>query len=145
MQKRYKGVAKVTCRRARKGFALKLNPDAHYSTAMYSGLNKLQKKDGTFSLLLNRDAAAGFRLDTTYTHRQHSVLSLSHDVDVTTRSDYVNKYSSTLQVSSYMFLETGLLKLITCIKNPLHSTWQTCVCLRKVQTLKMCSENRLSL
>lgn len=104
--KRYKGVAKVTCRRARKGFALKLNPDAHYSTAMYSGLNKLQKKDGTFSLLLNRDDAAGFRLDTTYTHRQHSVLSLSHDVDVTTRSDYVNKYSSTLQVSSYMFLET---------------------------------------
>ena len=80
--KRYKGVAKVTSRRARKGFALKLNPDAHYSTAMYSSLNKLQKKDGTVSLILNRDDAAGFRLDTTYTHRQHSVLSLSDDVEV---------------------------------------------------------------
>lgn len=104
--KRYKGFAKVTWRRARKGFALKLNPDAHYSTAMYSGLNKLQKKDGTSSLILKRDDAARIRLDTTYTHRQHSVLSLSEDVEVTTRSNYVNKYSSTLQVSSYMFLET---------------------------------------
>ena len=36
--KRYKGVAKVTCRRARKGFQLKLNVDAHYSCAMYKGL-----------------------------------------------------------------------------------------------------------
>ena len=104
--KRYKGVAKVTCRRARKGFAMKLNPDAHYSTTMYRSLNKLQKKDGTVSMILNRDDAAGFRLDTTYTHRQHSALSLSDDVEVTTRADYVNKYTSTLQVSSYMFLET---------------------------------------
>lgn len=104
--KRYKGAAKVTCRRARKGFALKLNPDAHYSCAMYSGLDHLQKKEGTVSLLLNRDDAAGFRLDSTFTHRQHSTLSLSNEVEVTTRCDYVNKYSSTLQVSSYMFLET---------------------------------------
>lgn len=104
--KRYQGVAKVTCRRAWKGFSIKLNPDAHYSTAMYSSLDKLQKKDGTASSILNRDDAAGFRLDTTYTHRQHSALSLSDDVEVTTRADYMNKYSSTLQVSSYMFLET---------------------------------------
>lgn len=104
--KRYKGVAKVTCRRARKGFGLKLNPDAHYSTAMYSCLDKLQKKDGRDSLILNRDDAAGFRLDSTYTHRQHCSLSLSDDVELTTRADYQNKYSSTLQVSSYMFLDT---------------------------------------
>ena len=104
--KRYQGVAKVTCRRSRKGFALKLNPDAHYSSAMYSCLDKLQKKDGTVCMILNRDDASGFRLDTTFTHRQHSALSLADDEEVTTRADYVNKYSSTLQVSSHMFLET---------------------------------------
>lgn len=94
------------CRRASKGFPLKLNPDAHYSNAMYSSLDELQKKDGTVSLILNRDDAARFRFDTTYTHRRHSALCLSDYVEVTTRAQYVNKYSSTLQVSSYLFLET---------------------------------------
>ncbi len=41
-QKRYKGVAKVTSRRARKGFMLKYNlkynPDAHWSAAFYRNL-----------------------------------------------------------------------------------------------------------
>lgn len=43
---RYKGVAKITSRRARKGFALKFNPDAHWSAAMYRTLNLLQYTDG---------------------------------------------------------------------------------------------------
>ena len=41
----YKGVAKVACRRARKVFALKLNPDAQYSCSMYKMLDKLQLTD----------------------------------------------------------------------------------------------------
>ena len=32
--KRYKGLAKVTSRRARKDFLLKYNPDAHWSSAL---------------------------------------------------------------------------------------------------------------
>ena len=40
--KRYKGVVRVTCRRARKGFNIKFNPDAHYSSAMYKVLDKVQ-------------------------------------------------------------------------------------------------------
>ena len=35
----YQGVAKVTTRRARKGFTLKYNPDTHWSCSFYKGLN----------------------------------------------------------------------------------------------------------
>ena len=62
--KRYKSVAKVTSRRARKGFNLKFNPDEHWSGPFYKGLNKLQYSDGTNMVNINRDDATGFRLDT---------------------------------------------------------------------------------
>ena len=62
--KNYKGVAKVTTRRARKGFDLKYNPDFHWSCAFYKGLNWLQYCDGSDIVNINRDDAAGFRLDT---------------------------------------------------------------------------------
>ena len=68
---RYKGVAKVTTRRARKGFTLKYNPDSHWSAALYRGLNYLQYTDGRNIMNLNRDDCAGFRLDTLSTHRLH--------------------------------------------------------------------------
>ena len=104
--KRYKGVAKVTCRRARKGFTLKFNPDAHYSCSMYKMLDKLQLTGGHDKIVLNRDDQAGFRLDTTYTHCHHKAL-FSEVQEVTTCTDFVNKYSSVLQTSSYLFMETG--------------------------------------
>ena len=43
---RYHGIAKVTTRRARKGFNLRFNPDKHWSAAFYKGLNKLQYAAG---------------------------------------------------------------------------------------------------
>ena len=43
---RYKGVAKVSTWRARKGFLLKYNPDFHWSNALYSLLNTVRLKDG---------------------------------------------------------------------------------------------------
>ena len=75
---RYKGVAKVTSRRARKGFMLKLNPDTHWSSALYRSLNVLQLTDGENTMFLNRDAAARFRLDTLTTHHQYP-LQLSKE------------------------------------------------------------------
>ena len=68
---RYKGLAKVTSRRARKGFMLKFNPDTHLSAAFYNGLNHVQYQDGTNIVNINRDDAAGFRLDTMAMHRLH--------------------------------------------------------------------------
>lgn len=103
--KRYKGEAKVTCRRARKGFNVKFNPDAHYSSAMHKILDKVQLIDGSDTIVLNRDDQTGFRLDTTYTHSQHKVL-FSDKEEVMTCTDFVNKYSSILQ-SSYLFMETA--------------------------------------
>ena len=50
-------------RRARKGFTLKYNPDAHWSSALYRGLNLIQYTDGENILNINRDDASGFRLD----------------------------------------------------------------------------------
>ena len=67
---RYRGLAKVTSRRARKGFTLKYNPDAHWSGAFYKELNKLQYVDGRNMLNINRDDSTGFRLDTLSTCKQ---------------------------------------------------------------------------
>ena len=70
--KRYRGATKVTCRRARIGFTVKLNPDSHYCTAMYRNLDYIQFQNGEYKLVLNRDDQAGFRFDTTYTHWGHT-------------------------------------------------------------------------
>ena len=67
---RYRGVAQVTTRRARKGFTLRYNPDAHWSAALYKGLNDIQLRDEREICLINRDDASGFRLDTLTTCRQ---------------------------------------------------------------------------
>ena len=94
--KRYKGVANVRYQKARKGFNLKFNLDYKWSRSLHKLLNQLQS-DGTRILLLNRDDQAGFRLDTTYTHKSTAV---------TTRTDFVNKYKAQLQISSYNFFKT---------------------------------------
>lgn len=104
--RRYWGAAQITCRRARKGFNIKLNPDAHWSAAFYKGLDKIQFEDGRDKCTINRDDAAGFRLDTTFTHKQHKAVSHISHPEITTRTDYVNKYSSVLQVTSYLIPAT---------------------------------------
>ena len=104
---RYKGVAKVTSRRARKGFMLKFNPDAHWSSALYRSLNHLQYQDGRHILNVNRDDAAGFRLDTMTTHRLHRTPMVQDSLAKTTYTDYVNKYKAVLQTTSYNFTGTN--------------------------------------
>ena len=81
---------------------------------MYRGLDHLQLKDGRNSLVLNRDDAAGFRLDSTFTHKQHASISAVDEPELTTRSDYLNKYPSVLQVSSHMFMSTETTKEVSC-------------------------------
>ena len=105
--KRYWGAANVKCKRARKGFNVRLNVDAHWSASFYKGLDVIQLQDGRDKCILNRDDAAGFRLDTTYTHKQHPIVADSANPEVTTRTDYVNKYSSILQTSSCLVPETS--------------------------------------
>ena len=105
--KRYKGVAMVTTRRARKGFSLRYNPDAHWSAALYKGLNSVQYQDGRDIVNLNRDDASGFRLDTLVTNKQYATPIVRNQEVLTTRTDFVNKYPSTLQVTSYNFSETS--------------------------------------
>lgn len=100
---RYRGVAKVLQKRARKGFNIKYNPDSHWSNALYSGLDALQYRDGTKIVNLGRDDQAGFRLDTVATHRLHGTLCVKGKESLATRTDYVNKYPSTLQTTCYNF------------------------------------------
>ena len=80
-------------RRARKGFNVKLNVDAHWSCSLYKNLDFVQLKDGREKVVLNRDDAAGFRLHSTFTHKQRTVLAEKGNPELTTRTDYLNKYS----------------------------------------------------
>ena len=59
--------------------------------------------------MLNRGDAAGFRLESTFTHKQHKSIFMVNKPELTTRSDYryLNKYTALHQVSSYMSLCTG--------------------------------------
>ena len=119
----YKGVANVIQRRARKEFNLKYNLDVHWSSAFYASLNHLQYKDGHNIVNLGRDDQAGFRLDTMTTHKLHSTLSIKGSEPLTTYTDYVNKYPSTLQTTSYNFSGTDSTGEICCgvVKaTPLH-------------------------
>ena len=104
--RRYWGIAGLKSRRARKGFNVRLNIDSHWSCAFYKCLDYIQRKDGEDKVILNRDDAAGFRLDTTYTHKQHKILAEASNPELTTRTDYVNKYASVLQTTSYLFMGT---------------------------------------
>lgn len=104
--RRYQNVARITCRRARKGFSVRLNPDAHWSCAFYRGLDYLQLKDGNNKVLLNRDDQSGFRLDTTYDHKHSKTITISNNPALTTRTDFVNSYPSVIQTTSYLFMET---------------------------------------
>ena len=104
--KRYKGVAKVTSRRARKGFDLKYNPDTHCSNTLCKGLDIIQYTDGTNILNLNRDDMSVFRLDTMCTSNEIPTLSLKDKPVVTTKTDYQPGYKSNLQTTSYNFTGT---------------------------------------
>ena len=105
--KRYHSAARVTTRRARKGFNLRYNPDVHWSSALYKGLNQLQYADGRDMLNLNRDDAAGFRLDTLTTCNQYASPIVQGGEILTTRTDYVNKYPSVLPTTCYNLSFTG--------------------------------------
>ena len=99
----YKGVAKVTCRRARKGFEIKYNPDSHWSNAFYQGLDTVQYKDGRDKLLLNRDDLSAFRLDSMCTSNKAPTHCMQGQPALTTKTDYQARYHNTLQTTSYNF------------------------------------------
>ena len=86
---------------------MRYNPDQHWSAAFYRSLDVLHLRDGNDILNINRDDQAGFRLDTLATHNKRATLSITEEVPLTTKSDYANKYPSTLQTTSYNFLGTG--------------------------------------
>lgn len=96
--KRYKGVAQVMSRRARKGFMLKFNPDTHWSNAFHRSLNILQLTKGENILFVNRDDAAGFRMDT--------LTMIKGKEARTAYTDYVNCYLSVILTSNYNFTQT---------------------------------------
>lgn len=104
--KRYWGAAHIVSRLARKDFNVKLNVDAKWSCLMYQILDYIQLKNGLDKIVINRDDAAGFRLDSTFTHKQHSVLQNKLTPELTTRTDFVNRYSSVLQTTFYLLMET---------------------------------------
>lgn len=97
---------KITCSRARKKINVRLNVDALWSAALYQGLDRIQLEDGRDKILISRDDVAGYRLDTTYTHKQHKSTSESEKPELTTGTNCVNKYGSIIQVTSYLLIGT---------------------------------------
>ena len=85
---------------------MKYNTDKHWSSALYRGLNVIQYEDGSDILNINRDDASGFRLDTLTTHSKHATPTVSGHQILTTYTDYVNRYPSVLQTTSYNFTKT---------------------------------------
>ena len=99
----YKGAANICYQRACKGFNVQLNPDRKWSCSPYKALDQLQN-DGRYSLFSNHDDQAGFRLDTTYTHK--ACGSLNTKRTVTTGTDFLNKHQTLLPATSYNFSKT---------------------------------------
>ena len=99
----YRGLAKVVSKRARKGFSVRYNPDKHWSSLLYAGLDRLQYEDGSNIINIGRDDQAGFQLDTMASHKLYATLCVKGSEHNTTRTDYVNKYPLTLQTTSYNF------------------------------------------
>ena len=89
---------------ARKSFNMKINPDRKWSRSLYKNLSQLQT-DRKQILLLNRDDQAGFRLDSTVTHKNFPSLNSSGQ-SLTTHTDFFNKYLAQLQTTSYKFTKT---------------------------------------
>lgn len=121
---RYKCLANVVQKHAMKGFNVRYNPHEHWSAALYGALDKLQYTDGRHIMNLGRDDQAGFRLDTTASHKQHATLCVRGNKPLTTRTDYTNKYPSTLQTTSYNFPSTnttGELRPLVYLRNILHN------------------------
>ena len=83
--KNYKGLARVTCRRTRKGFTIRYNPDQHWFSALYRGLDYIQYADGTDKVILNQDDQAEFRLDSPATHGKHATLCIQGNVSLATK------------------------------------------------------------
>jgi len=110
--KRYKGIANIKYQKARKGFNLKFNCDAKWSRSLYKSLDQLQQ-DGRHILLLNRDDQAGFRLDSTYTHKNTPSLN-ANGPTITTRTDFLNKHQAQLQTTSYNFSSTLTTSEVCC-------------------------------
>ena len=63
--------------------------------------------DGVYAVTLNRDDASGFPLDTLTTCKQHATPVVRGQETWTTRTDFVNKHPSVIQITSYNFTGTG--------------------------------------
>ena len=82
----------------------------HWSASLYKGFNDL---DGRGIVNINRDDAAGFRLDTLTTCSQYASSCVKDTLPTCT--DYVNKYPSVLQITSYKFSATKTIPKV-CVK-----------------------------
>ena len=71
------------------------------SKALYRNLILIEYTDGSDITNINRDDASGFRLDTLTTHGKHGTPAVIGQDVLTTHMDYVNRYPSILQTTSY--------------------------------------------
>ena len=78
-----------------------------WSCALYRGLKYIELTDGRSMINVNCDDAAGFRLDTLATNKQYAAPAVRGSDVLITHTDYVNRYRSVLQTTSYNFTGTN--------------------------------------
>lgn len=100
--KRYKGVANVKYQKPRKGLISSLiliQSEVVRCTSAWANSKR-------HILLLNRDNQAGFRLDSTYTHKSMPSINVDSPT-LTTHTYFLNKHKAQLQTTSYNFSTTS--------------------------------------
>ena len=85
-------------------------------------MNDIQFRDGRDVCLINCDDASGFRLDTLTTYQQYATPAVRGEDVLITLTDFVNKYTSVLQMTCYNFTST-------------NTTVELCAGVVKAQTL----------
>lgn len=64
------------------------------------------RRTGVFTFTYGKTSQMPGQKVTTFTHKQHASFATVDGPEQTTRSNYLNKYTSILQVSSYLFMST---------------------------------------
>lgn len=116
-----------------KASTFRLNPDDHWSTALYMGLNQLEYVDGRDMVNVNPDDSIGFRLDTLTTCTQYKTPVVQGQEVLTTQTDYVNKHPSVHRRSVCRCCKG----IATSSENPAQHIADLCL-LESKEELKLC-------
>lgn len=102
-RQQYMCLADIKVSKGYKGFNLKFCPDYKYSNAVYS-MKDHTELNCAHALIINKDDAAGIKMDSVQANSQFKYLHLTKNIDLIRRTDYAadKTVNPTIQNSSYL-------------------------------------------